>query len=126
LRIPPATSHQIRYITLSHRWGIKPEFPLKLTQRSIADLTKCIPLNLLPPTFQDAVTICRQLQIRYLWIDALCIIQDSIDDWLRESEAMGQIYKNAVLNIAAAIGQTLKLEYFSNAVWMTWGRSGLT
>jgi hypothetical protein len=61
-----------------------------------------IELSLLSRTFQDAVIIARQLKLRYLWIDSLCIIQDDRVDWDRESAKMGAIYRNAFLTIAAA------------------------
>lgn len=41
------------------------------------------------------------MQCQYLWIDALCIIQDSKNDWLEESGAISSIYENAWLNLAA-------------------------
>jgi hypothetical protein len=52
-------------------------------------------------TFQDAVTITRQLGFRYLWIDSLCIIQDSQHDWQTHSAIMGEIYQNSALCIVA-------------------------
>ncbi|KAK8061410.1 heterokaryon incompatibility protein-domain-containing protein [Apiospora phragmitis] len=57
--------------------------------------------GILPPSFQDAVTITRPLGIRYLWVDALCIIQDSKEDWATESVKMASIYRHAFLTIAA-------------------------
>lgn len=51
---------------------------------------------------KDAILITRQLGIRYLWIDALCIIQDSEGDWQAEAKEMARIYKNSLLTIAAA------------------------
>ncbi|KAI1734706.1 heterokaryon incompatibility protein-domain-containing protein [Xylaria scruposa] len=59
------------------------------------DLEKC------PATFRDAIKITRILGIRYLWIDSLCIIQNDIDDWQRESSRMKDVYQNAYLTIAA-------------------------
>ena len=41
------------------------------------------------------------LGYQYIWIDSLCIIQDSPEDWRAESVKMGSIYKNSVLNISA-------------------------
>ena len=63
---------------------------------------KNIPLSLLPRTIQDAIFVTRQLGIRYLWVDALCIIQDSPKDKMREIEEMEDIYNRATLTIAAA------------------------
>ncbi|KAL0935726.1 heterokaryon incompatibility protein [Colletotrichum truncatum] len=51
---------------------------------------------------RDAVRVCRSLSIRYLWIDALCIIQDDAADWQRESASMAFIYNNAYCTIVAA------------------------
>lgn len=58
----------------------------------------------LPRTFRDAVAITRQLGIRYLWIESLCILQDSEQDWHAESSKMSSIYQNSVLTIAASHG----------------------
>jgi hypothetical protein len=55
----------------------------------------------LPPLFRDAMIITRRLHYRYIWIDSLCIIQDSKSDWQTESANMGYIYSTAVFAIAA-------------------------
>ncbi len=55
----------------------------------------------MPRNFQDAVTITRLLGLRYLLIDALCIIQDSEADMKRELERMDWIYSHAYVTVAA-------------------------
>jgi hypothetical protein len=55
----------------------------------------------LSPTFRDAFDVTRKLGVRYLWIDSLCIIQDSDSDWRAESSVMGEIYAQSLCNIAA-------------------------
>lgn len=55
----------------------------------------------MPQTFQDAIAITRNLGIKFLWIDSLCIIQDSSEDWARESAQMGRIYRDATITIFA-------------------------
>ncbi|PMD22407.1 hypothetical protein NA56DRAFT_570691, partial [Hyaloscypha hepaticicola] len=58
----------------------------------------------MPHTFRDAITVARKLGIRFLWIDALCIVQPSYGDnteWLEEGSRMGIIYENAICTIAA-------------------------
>ncbi|KAF4945383.1 hypothetical protein FGADI_11985 [Fusarium gaditjirri] len=55
----------------------------------------------LPKTFQNAVSVCRYLEIPYLWIDSLCIIQGDPEDWARESPQMMNVYTNAYVVIAA-------------------------
>lgn len=63
---------------------------------------KAIVTEELSKTFQDAVCITRELGIQYLWIDALCIIQDSHIDWKRESAQMYRIYSSSYCNLAAS------------------------
>ncbi|KAF8858560.1 HET-domain-containing protein [Acephala macrosclerotiorum] len=61
-----------------------------------------IPLKALPKTFSEAIKATRKLGVRYIWIDSLCIIQDSLEDWQRESVLMGKVYSNCLCTIAAA------------------------
>ena len=89
----------VEYVTLSHCWGTSQ--PLKLQSSNIHQLSTSIPTSSLPKTFLDATVIARNLSQRYLWIDSLCIIQDSQSDWAQESSRMGSIYGNAIFNIAA-------------------------
>jgi hypothetical protein len=53
----------------------------------------------LPPALQDAVCSARALGLKYLWIDALCIIQDSDPDKSMELNRMHNYYRNATLCI---------------------------
>lgn len=55
----------------------------------------------MPLTIRDAITVTRELGIPYLWVDSLCIIQDSYADWLKEAATMQAVYKNSVVTIAA-------------------------
>ncbi|GAB7345221.1 hypothetical protein MBLNU457_3596t1 [Dothideomycetes sp. NU457] len=68
----------------------------------MAQRLNTIPIRLLPKTIQDAVYITRALKIRYLWVDALCIIQDNQADWEKEVPTMGKIYNHSLLTIAAS------------------------
>jgi hypothetical protein len=88
-----------QWVTLSHCWG---KFhPATTTAENLNSQCNGILVSTLPKTFQGAITITRKLRYRYLWIDSLCIIQDSILDWERESVKMNTVYANAVLNISA-------------------------
>ncbi|KAF2498745.1 HET-domain-containing protein, partial [Lophium mytilinum] len=89
-----------KYIALSHCWG-KVQ-PMRTLQGNIKDMRKSIPWMEMPKTFQDTITIARKLGIEYAWIDSLCIVQDDLDDWAKESSKMGDIYSGAYLTIAAA------------------------
>ncbi|OTB20747.1 hypothetical protein K445DRAFT_18019 [Daldinia sp. EC12] len=89
-----------RYTTLSYCWGHDPN-PHGLTKRSnLNERSKSI--DNLPQTIQDAIIITKGLGITYLWVDALCIIQDDAQDWQRESALMAEIYSNSYCTIAAS------------------------
>ncbi|KAH6683930.1 HET domain protein [Halenospora varia] len=87
------------YLALSHSWGSKQMETLTTT--NISALQDGILLDKLPTTFKDAIRVARRLGIRYLWIDSLCIIQDSKDDWRKEAAVMGKVYQRSYCNIAA-------------------------
>jgi len=91
-----------KYAALSHCWGPPsgPE-PLRTTLSTLRARRSSIPLAILPATFVHALYICRKLNIPYLWIDSLCIIQDSVSDWVQESAQMCDIYRNSYLTIAS-------------------------
>lgn len=61
-----------------------------------------IPLAIFPAALRDAIHIAKELGIRYLWIDSLCIIQGDDDDWADQGCAMADIYGNATVVICAA------------------------
>jgi hypothetical protein len=88
-----------RYATLSHCWGIQKT--CITTSKNLEQRKSSIPWAELPSTYQEAIVYCLQLEIYYLWIDALCIIQDNDLDWQEESAKMAKIYQNSYLTIAA-------------------------
>ncbi|KAF2802111.1 HET-domain-containing protein [Mytilinidion resinicola] len=90
---------RVEHVTLSHRWS-REHMP-KLLSFNVASMRSHVPAESVAGSFADAVTVVRRLDIRYLWIDALCIVQDDVDDWRRESAMMGEIYKGAACNLAA-------------------------
>lgn len=75
-----------------------------LSKNNYEQYLKSILIRELPQTFIDAVHLTRRLGIRYLWIDALCIIQDSESDWQDQAGVMGEVYRSSFLNIAATRG----------------------
>ncbi|KAL9638200.1 MAG: hypothetical protein Q9164_001708 [Protoblastenia rupestris] len=89
------------YAALSYCWG-RVDTNYILTQATLHHKQRGIPIKTLPQTLQDAITITRGLHIRYIWIDALCIIQDSRSDWEVEAAKMGRIYTRAQLTIGAS------------------------
>ncbi|KAL6690729.1 heterokaryon incompatibility domain-containing protein [Trichoderma pleuroticola] len=94
----------IRYMTLSHRWGNSPSIILNSSTASTL-LHSNIPLQLLESSnaklFRHAMYVTRCLGIRYLWIDSMCIMQDDDAEKAKEIALMGEIYYNSSLNISA-------------------------
>ncbi|KAK3369220.1 hypothetical protein B0T24DRAFT_681250 [Lasiosphaeria ovina] len=74
---------------------------LMLTRSTLAQLRAPRPVASLPPTFRDAFEIVSRLGLRHLWIDRLCIVQDSPADWAAEAALMHDIYKHTYLNVSA-------------------------
>ncbi|KAM5512221.1 Heterokaryon incompatibility [Fusarium oxysporum f. sp. vasinfectum] len=92
-----------RYIALSHRWGAVQ--PLMLLESLRDTFFKNIPFDTIPPTFQDAIRLANALEVEYIWIDSLCIIQDSKDDWQTEATHMASVYSLAYVTISATAAQ---------------------
>lgn len=86
------------WVALSHCWGGEARFVTD--SRNLMDRQRAVAFKDMPATFRDATQITRRLGYQYLWIDSLCILQDSLDDWARESSQMQHYYKNAILTIA--------------------------
>ncbi|KAK0639605.1 heterokaryon incompatibility protein-domain-containing protein [Cercophora newfieldiana] len=92
------------YVALSYCWGNSAEASAqkKSTRDTIAEHERRIPLQSLPQTIQDAILATRELGVGYLWVDALCIIQDDEDDRNHEIARMGIIYANAYCTLSAS------------------------
>ncbi|KAH8904499.1 HET-domain-containing protein [Coniochaeta sp. PMI_546] len=90
------------YITLSYCWGLSGN-PIVTTADNLAmHIQDGIRVSALPATLRQAVELTRLLGIKYIWIDALCIIQHDVEDWTRESALMSSVYSQSLLTIAAA------------------------
>ena len=95
-----------QWAALSHCWGGL--VPVRTTTDTKSVFMKGIVMEDLPPTFRDAVMVCRELGIRYLWIDSLCIIQDDRKDWEDQAKQMSRVFGNALLVIAATTARHSK------------------
>ncbi|KAH7067030.1 heterokaryon incompatibility protein-domain-containing protein [Paraphoma chrysanthemicola] len=87
------------WVALSYCWGKSQA--LTTTKASLSSRKLGIELSALPKTCRDAVLVARALSISYLWIDALCIVQDSAEDWQMEAARMCYVYEKAILTLAA-------------------------
>ncbi|KAJ2990541.1 hypothetical protein NUW58_g2897 [Xylaria curta] len=103
----PSTGIRDKYVALSHCWGkINRDSDSRLENGNIKEFMKAISFNKLPKMFRDAIEVTRALSIRYLWIDSLCIIQDSDHDWEVESRKMEDVYSLAYVTIAASSAES--------------------
>ena len=87
------------YATLSHCWGSV--HSSTATVKNIKQLCKEIPLDSLPLTFREAILVTRELNIPYIWIDSLCILQDDREDWSKEANKMKYTYSSSAITISA-------------------------
>jgi len=99
----------IQYIALSHPWGpYNKEHPHFCTfPQNLDEYKTNISFDKLPATFQHAVTTTRELDLRYLWIDSICIIQGPDGDFAQEATRMEDVFSSAycVLAASSAMGQ---------------------
>jgi Heterokaryon incompatibility protein (HET) len=110
LRLHEGRGLKERYTALSHCWGNHQ--PLMTTKENISRHLSCIEWSELPRMFQDAVIITHGLDIEYLWIDSLCIMQNDKEDWTREAAQMKNIYPRSHVTIAAASGTDSQHDLF--------------
>lgn len=91
---------RIRWATLSYVWG--GDQPIKTTKAVLRDREYHLPFSELPKTLQDALIVTDSIGLSFIWIDALCIIQDDPDDLAREIVKMPEIYNHGVCTISAS------------------------
>ncbi|CAP71392.1 uncharacterized protein PODANS_6_2390 [Podospora anserina S mat+] len=88
------------YVALSYCWGKQGN--LCTNTANLKQHAAGIPMLSLPSTIRDAVIACKHLCQRYLWVDALCIIQDDPRDKIAQIPQMADIYSGALLVLSAA------------------------
>ncbi|KAF2495151.1 HET-domain-containing protein [Lophium mytilinum] len=102
-----------RYVALSHCWGQYPT--MTTTLGTLQDRQREIKFESLGKTFQDSVVLTRKLGFCHLWVDSLCIIQDSLIDWEYEASSMASVFRNADLTIAATRSPDGRFGCFPNS-----------
>lgn len=114
------------YITLSYSWGSGQN--LTTTKANLDSHMARIRWRDVPTLFQGVMKIARALSVRFLWIDALCIIQDDENDWSQEAQKMGSYYGGAWLTIAADdapdVSHTIFPPPSNPAIWLDQGSAG--
>ncbi len=99
-RLVPTPSPLPKYAILSYVWGPE-EDNLRTLTSNIDQMHASIPSSSLPLTLQHIFQLVKLLSLSYLWVDALCIIQDCDLDKSTEIANMASTYINAFLQIAA-------------------------
>ncbi|EXJ65982.1 uncharacterized protein A1O5_10959 [Cladophialophora psammophila CBS 110553] len=90
----------LQYAALSYVWGhVK---PVVIDGTTMETWAQQLPVAKLPTTLQDALMVTLNLDLRYLWVDCLCILQDDPEDKAREIAKLPQIFENAYVTISAA------------------------
>ena len=90
------------YVALSYCWGM-PRQPVETTKATLrSHIQDGIAISWLPDAIRDAIEVTRNLRVRYLWIDSLCIVQDDKEDKTKEISEMRRIFSNAYCTISAA------------------------
>lgn len=107
IRLVETTSdRQWSWACLSYVWG--GEQRAKTTRTRLPGYLKKMHLTRLPQTIKDAVAVCRELGIPFLWIDSFCIVQDDESDKAREIPQMALIYRHSLLTISAACAHSVE------------------
>lgn len=100
VRLVEGRSSTGKYAALSYSWGAVQQ--LKLLRINLEQFQERIAFEELSPVTKDAIAVCRRLSIPYLWVDALCIIQENDGDFMTEAPRMQDVYAGSTLTIVAA------------------------
>ena len=96
------------YLILSYCWG-EGNATARTTKHNVDQRRAGLNMAELPQTILDAIDVTRAMGQRYLWVDAVCIIQhnpgEDSSDWANEAPLMGQYYQNALCSLAAAAAE---------------------
>lgn len=101
------------YLILSYCWGNGNESS-KTTENNLRARLRGFPVSDLSKTIRDAILLTRMMGYRYLWVDAMCIIQGSSGDFHSESTRMGDYYSNAECCISASAATDSQHGFFTS------------
>ncbi|KAJ9150280.1 HET-domain-containing protein [Pleurostoma richardsiae] len=108
-QLPIVDGKPARYAALSYVWGPERTEDHRTLRSNVFERIKHGGLEQLvseslPSTIKHAIQLVRDLGERYLWVDSLCIVQDSVSSWRLNAQSMDLIYGNAYFTICAADG----------------------
>ncbi|KAK2931732.1 Heterokaryon incompatibility [Fusarium oxysporum f. sp. vasinfectum] len=94
---------RVKYAALSYCWGNADDaaYQPKTNSANLSERLNGFGIDTMSPVVRDAIITCQALEMRYLWVDALCILQGKADvaDWDIESQKMTDIFRNAYITI---------------------------
>ncbi|CZR64062.1 uncharacterized protein PAC_13959 [Phialocephala subalpina] len=127
IRLVETHQESISYVALSYCWGSEQTYVT--TAVTMPRFLEGIDARMLPSTMKDAINLTRAIGLRYIWIDALCIVQNSREDWEKQSSKMDQVYSNAYVTICASRASGASQGFLSEltpavARWGSWERDG--
>jgi hypothetical protein len=93
---PPKIS-SLKYVAVS--WVEGDTHEMKLTTKNYSHVLESVKYELMPKPLQRAMVLTRYLGFQYIWVDSLCIIQDSQEDWSNEASKMINVFRNAQLTV---------------------------
>ncbi|KAJ8106724.1 hypothetical protein OPT61_g9352 [Boeremia exigua] len=117
-RLVDGTSIVTPYAALSYSWGTVQQ--LQLVPGNLEEFKAGIRFEALSKVTQDAVIICRELSVRYLWVDALCIIQGLNGDFQSEAPRMQEVYARSCFTIVAASIKDNNQGFLTNRSLLFW------
>ncbi|KAL8387869.1 hypothetical protein RB595_009614 [Gaeumannomyces hyphopodioides] len=120
--MPSAVTATPQYAALSYCWGpaAKAKTQLKTTPSTLGERMSGIDSEHMTPVLSDAVAATKALGIRYLWVDALCILQGSDgasqSDWEEQAAVMHEIYSHAHVTLGALASDSCTEPFCNPAV----------
>lgn len=97
---------ETQYVALSYVWGQLPMFKLMTDNLNIL-MTPGILESIrkdLPKTIHDAIDFVKAVGARFLWVDALCLVQDDATDVSLGVNLMSSIYHDSLFTLVAGSG----------------------
>lgn len=88
------------YAALSYCWG--GHNPVTTTTKTLQAHERGISISSLPLLFQQTIEVALIMGLKYLWIDALCIVQDDLQEWEKEAAQMADVFSNTYITIVAS------------------------
>ncbi|KAH7136357.1 heterokaryon incompatibility protein-domain-containing protein [Dactylonectria macrodidyma] len=114
VRLEETDGKNLQYVILSYCWGpSRLVFDARTVMANLPGRLIGFATDTLPQTLQDSIALARRLEASHIWIDALCIVQDS-GEWIQESQRMMQYYEMALFTIVPIDSSGAELGFLRN------------